>query len=93
MDYLNTLAGILTARTAIRLDINPNCTKAMSLVYESAMMVALDWFEYYNLSDERDGEAAVVRAKTEDELVEAVESQMNFVGTIYRAQLLSKEAA
>ena len=93
MDYLNTLAGILTARTAIRLDINPNCTKAMNLVYESAMMVALDWFEYYNLSDERDGEAAVVRAKTEDELVEAVESQMNFVGTIYRAQLLSKETA
>jgi hypothetical protein len=52
---------------------------------------------------ERDGEIllevsesvreSLIRSMDTEELVEAVESQMNFVGTIYHAQLLSKEAA
>ena len=93
----NNLVTLLAARTADALGVTLGTKLVDKLIREATEIVVMDWCEFdYDKDDDRwlDLIASVEAGSTYGEdLVEAVESQMNFMGTLGAVLKVARKAA
>ena len=92
----NNLVTILATRTADSLGVSLSDKLVAELIREATEIVVMDWCEYdYDKDAEWLDLIASVEAGSSygEDLVEAIESQMNFMGTLRAVLKVARKAA